>query len=166
MMLKFLLTWLLKKSLGKLFVLLLFLQFTRIKAVLLAYELNHVLSWGPDFALIETGYYRITKNLSLLHHTSIDENMCDMKSCFFFICGEFLDCTNPKKRNIQLWVVNIFISFWKHCKTFEKFISFKPEFSMRPEYNRKLGKWTLSTHVLPVYALSLSLGMFAFDTTT
>jgi hypothetical protein len=56
--------------------------------------------------------------------------------------------------------------FGNFDKTFEKFISFKPEFSMRPEYNRKLGKWTLSTHVLPVYALSLSLGMFAFDTTT
>jgi hypothetical protein len=37
---------------------------------------------------------------------------------------------------------------------------------MRPEYDRKLGKWTLSTHVLPVYAISLSLSMFTFDTTT
>jgi hypothetical protein len=28
---------------------------------------------------------------------------------------------------------------------------------MRAECDRKLGKWTLSTHALPVYALSLSL---------
>lgn len=56
--------------------------------MLLAYELNHLLSWGPDFALIETGYYRITKNLSLLHHTSL------MKICVIWNHVSFLFVVN------------------------------------------------------------------------
>jgi hypothetical protein len=122
-----------------LFVLLLFLQFTRTKAVFLAYELYHVLSWGTDFALTETGYYRITKNLSLLHHTLL------MKICviwnhvsfFFFFQWWILGLHQPQEKEYTV-LGGLYIHYV--LKTLQN-----------------IGKWTLSTHVLPVYALSLSL---------